>query len=107
LHHAIALLDGPASSQKDREAAEQTLRFLDYPESVRELTRRLTKPGDVHRWNFTAGLLGARDQDLVLKELEARFAAPDAALTPEYVSLLCTMRFALSHKRLPPVSAER
>jgi hypothetical protein len=54
-YRAIALLDNPASSPKDREAAEQTLRFLDCPECVRELARQLTKPGGGHRWSFTAG----------------------------------------------------
>jgi hypothetical protein len=102
LSEAIASLDNPATSQKNRDAAEQTLRFLDCPESVRELARQLTKPGDGDKWNFAAGLLGARNQDLVLKELEARFTMPDAALTQNYMSLLGRMQFAATHAPLPP-----
>jgi hypothetical protein len=102
LSRAISSLDNPDTSTRYGEAAEQALRFLDCPESVRELARQLTKPGGGARWNFTAGLLGARNQDLVLKELEARFTAPDAALTHDYLWLLGTMQSARTHVPLSP-----
>jgi hypothetical protein len=101
LSRSVAVLDNPTASAKAREAAEETLRFLDCPASVRELVRQLTKPGGGATWNFTAGLLGARDQDLVLKELEIRFAAPDAAPTNNYIWLLGKMQFARTHAPLP------
>src|SRR5271165_26425 len=102
LSGTIALLDDPATSKLERAAAEETLRYLDSPESVRELVRQLTKPGGGPTWNFEAGLLGARDQNLVLKELEARFTAPEAALTQDYLSLARRMQFTRTHAPLPP-----
>ncbi len=101
LSRSVAVLGDPTASAKARESAEETLRFLDSPASVRELVRQLTRLGGGATWNFTAGLLGAHDQDLVLKELETRFAAPDAALTNDYIWLLGRMQFTRSHTPLP------
>lgn len=102
LSHAIAVLNDPSASATEKTGAEEALRYLDAPESVRELVRRLTKPDSGGTWNFAAGLLGAKDQQLVRKELEARFDAPDAALTDEYLFLLGDLRFAAMHRPLPP-----
>jgi len=99
---AAAVLDDPARAQSERTAAQETLRYLDCPESVRELARQLTMAGhEDNKWNFEAGLLGARDQDLVFKELEDRFFAPDAALGQSYLWLVARMEFARVSGKLP------
>jgi|GEM_PF-3051141 len=102
LAKARAQLDDPGASSEARAAGATALRFLDSPASVRELARQLTKPGDSETWDFTAGLLGARDQELVFRELEARLAVPDAAITQDYLWLLAHMTFARSHAALKP-----
>ena len=94
LAEAMALLDKPVYDRN----AQQTIRFLDTPESVRELTHRLTQPGySKDDWNVTAGLMGARDQPFVVRELQARFQEPDAALTRRYVWLLARLVFIQTH----------
>jgi len=99
---AVATLDRADSTKDEKSAAIRTLRFLDSPESVRELARRITRPGGECNWDCTAGLLGSNRQRLLLQELESLLAAPEAAITSDYMSLLVQTRFMLEHGPMPP-----
>lgn len=99
---AVSTLDRADSTKDEKSAAIRTLRFLDSPESVRELARRIARPGDACNWDCKAGLLGSNRQRLLLQELESLFAAPEVAITSEYLSLLGQTRFMLEHGPMPP-----
>jgi hypothetical protein len=97
----VSALDRAASTKEEKGAALRTLRFLDSPESVRELARRIAQPGSECNWDCTAGLFGSGHQNLVLQELESLFVAPDTAITWDYLSLLSQTRFMLEHGPMP------
>ena len=99
---ALAVLRDSASTYDEKRAAARTLRFLDSPDSVRELARQITAPGDDSRWEFVAGILGSRHRQEAVAALEAQLTAPDAAITQEFISALSETKFALDHQLLPP-----
>jgi hypothetical protein len=77
------------------------LNFLDTPQSIRELARLITQPGGLpYQSMWSSGLMGSRHQEIVLRELEERFAAPDAALTYSYLEVLAETKYTLTHE--PP-----
>ena len=102
LGSTVDKLDNPNSTQGARQAAIRTLRFLDTPGSIRELVGRLVQSGDINRWDFRAGLMGSRRQDLVLQELDKQFRAPKTAITADYLSVLALSRFLKQHGPLLP-----
>lgn len=102
LSQAVFTLSNRTASEEERRTAADTIRYLDTPDSIRELARLLTTLESPLNSDFSFGLIGARDRDLVLKELEARFTAPDAALTAEYMWLLGRIQFWGKHLTLAP-----
>jgi hypothetical protein len=102
LDAAVMVLDNSSTSTPEaKRAASHTLRFLDSPASIRELARQVTQPGEGSRWDFVAGLSASRHQELVLKELEAQFNAPNAAITADYISILAQTKFRFTHEPPP------
>src|SRR5262249_2351133 len=100
LSTAVATLGVESSSDPEKAAALRALRFLDTPESLRELVVRLgTKD---YAWDATAGLAGSRDQRLVVQELERQMSAPDIGLSANYLYILAKLRTQLEHEPLPP-----
>ena len=97
LSAALETLNEDSSKAEQKRSAIRVLRFLDSPASIRELVNRMGKPGDGSRWDFVAGLVASSRQEQVLRELEARLAAPDVAITGEYLRLLALTKFYLAH----------
>jgi hypothetical protein len=101
LTSAITTLRLESSAREEKNAALRTLRFLDSPESVRELVRLIgTDPGA--SFNSMLGLAGSRYQSLVVRELESQMSAPDVALTGNYLSILAKLKFQQENDPLPP-----
>ncbi len=90
---AAATLRSAGSSPDEKRAAARTLRFLDTPDAVRELARQLAVPGDDNRWDMVAGIVGSRHRQEAVAELEAQLAAPDAAITAEFLGALAETKF--------------
>ena len=99
---AAATLANAASSPDEKSAAARTLRFLDTPDSVRELAHQLTQAGDASRWDLEAGLLGTRHRQEAVATLEAQLAAPDAGITAAFLSALAEIKFLAEHEPMPP-----
>lgn len=102
LSSAVATLNIESSTGDEKTAALRTLRFLDTPESVRELVRLLGARSDGSHWNEVAGLASSNHQSLVVRELEQQMNAPDRALTADYLYTLAKLKFQLDHEPLPP-----
>lgn len=99
---ATAVLSNPGSTQEERRSAFRRLRFLDSPGSIAELVRQLGNPKAKESWDCVAGLIGSSHQELVLHELEAKFATPDTAITADYILTLAATQFLLNRGPLPP-----
>ncbi len=102
LAFALAVLNGKSSTDKDKTSAARILRFLDSPGSIRLLVALIMKPGDERRWDFTAGLKGSQNLQMVLQELESQWSNPDAGITEAYLTLLGETRFLLTHPPMLP-----
>ena len=98
---ASATLLNAGSTPDEKRAAARTLRFLDTPDAVRELARQLATPGDGNHWDLVAGMEGSRHRQEAVAELEAQLAAPDAAITAEFLSALAETKFLLDHEGEP------
>ena len=98
---AAATLRNAGSTLEEKHAAARTLRFLDTPDSVRELARELATSSDENHWDFVAGILGSRHRQEAEAELEAQLAAPDAAITAEFLSALAEIKFLLDREPMP------
>jgi hypothetical protein len=98
---ASATLQNAGGTTDEKRAAARTLRFLDTPDSVRELARQLATPADENHWDLVAGILGSRHRQEAVAELEAQLAAPDAAITAEFLSALAETKFLLDHEGEP------
>ena len=98
---ALATLHIAGSTPNEKRAAARTRRFLDTPDSVRELARQLATSGDENHWDLLAGILGSRHRQEAVAELEAQLAAPDAAITAEFLSALAETKFLLDHEGEP------
>ena len=101
---AKSTLDNRSSTNEEKTAAIRALRFLDSPASVRELVQRLGKPdsSQTTQWDCVAGLAGSRQQNVVVKELEQQLAAPDVAITSDYLFILGRLKFQLEQEPLGP-----
>jgi len=102
LSSALATLNIESSTADAKSAAMRTIRFLDTPDSVRELVRLLGTRADHESWDAIAGLAGSRDQKLVVSELEGRMTAADIAVTRNYLFILSRLKFWLNHEPPPP-----
>lgn len=103
LSSAVTTLSVESSTPEEKSAALRALRFLDTPESVRELVQVLGS--DNSDWNEIGGLAGSRYQSLVVRELEQQMNNPDIGLTGNYLYILTKLKFQLDHKPLPPYPA--
>ena len=101
LDAAAATLRSAAGTPEEKRAAARTLRFLDTPDAVRELARQLAVPGDDNRWDMVAGIVGSRHRQEAVAELEAQLAAPDAAVTAEFLRALAETKFLLDALHAP------
>ena len=103
---AAAVLRDSASTPEEKKAAARTLRFLDTPDSVRELAHQLAAPGDESRWEFQAGILGSRHRQEAVSALDAEFAAPDAGITESLIFSLSETKLLLDHPPLGPYPSD-
>ena len=99
---AAATLADPAATPDEKRAAARTLRFLDTPDSVHEIARQLSIPGEQALWDLQAGVLGSVHLQEAVTALEAQLTAPGAAITAEVLSTLSETKFSLDH---PPLAA--
>jgi hypothetical protein len=99
---AVTTLGMESSTAEEKHSALRTLRFLDSPDSVRQLVRQMARGSSFAEWDALAGLAGSRQQDLVVSELESEMAAPDSALSGNYLYILGKLKFQLEHDPLPP-----
>jgi hypothetical protein len=102
LKTALATLNMESSTREEKNSASQALRFLDSPDSVRELVGLLGSHAEGPHWNEVAGLAGSRNQNLVVSELERQMSAPDIGIGRDYVYILAKLKFQLDHEPLPP-----
>jgi hypothetical protein len=91
-----------SSSDSEKNAALRVLRFLDTPATVHELILLLGTPGVGDGWNEVAGLARSLHQSLVVRELEQQMAAPDIAVSGNYLFILAKLKLQLNHEPLPP-----
>jgi hypothetical protein len=98
---AVAALRLGSSTRGERDAALRVLRFLDSPESVRELVRLLGTDPQASL-SSVLGLAGSRYQSLAIRELEGQMSAPDIALTGSYLSILAKLKFQQENDPFPP-----
>ncbi len=105
LGSASKVLDDPASKPEERHSALRTLRFLDSPGALAQLSRQLTLPVPLDQQECFDGLMGSAHPRVVLRDLEGRFAAPDAAITPTFLSALADAEFLRSHGPMPACPA--
>ena len=103
---AAAVLRDPASTPEEKRAAARALRYLDTPDSVRELARQVAIPGNENRWDLEAGILGSRHRRAAVAEFEAQLAAPDVAITPEFLAAFSEAKFSVEHELMPPYPTE-
>lgn len=99
---ATADLENSSRTAEQKIAALRVLRFLDTPDSIRELIRLLGTYSVAGHFNEVAGLAGSRNQALVVRELERQMTAPEMALTPEFLSTYAKLKFEIEHPALPP-----
>ncbi len=99
---AAATLRGTDSTPEEKRAAARTLRFLDSPESVRELARQLATSDDGSRWDLVAGILGSQHRAEAGAALEAQLAAPGAAITADFPSALAETKVLSGRETMPP-----
>ncbi len=98
---AAATLGDPAATPEEKRAAARTLRFLDTPDSVREIARQLSIPGEEALWDLQAGVLGSVHLQQAVAAFETQLTAPGAALTPEFLSVFSETKFSADHPPLP------
>ena len=100
---ANAILDGKNNSPDNRRAACRVLRFLDSNEAVRELVRRFDGSDSDSGCNFEFdfGLRGTPNRTLAVNEMESQVAAPDFAVTMEFLNVLTFLSFI--QQNLPPL----
>jgi len=98
---AVSALNDSESNEESKRTAIRTLRFLDTPQSIRELVERFDNFPDGRRFDCIAGLAGSRHPDLVVRELEEQMNAPDTAITGEYIYTLAKLKFQNEHALLP------
>lgn len=99
---ATATLQMSSSTAEERAAALRTLRYLDTPDSTRELAHLLGAPSGRDDWDEIAGLAGSPYQSLAVSELEEEMSDPNTALTGDYLDALTRLKFHLEQKPLPP-----
>jgi hypothetical protein len=93
LRAAAATLDGQPSQDEARHAARM-LRFLNSQDSARELARRfwgLNQQQPV-QWDFMFGLYGSPYPQVAIDALRAELAAPDHAITSEFLDVLVNLQ---------------
>ena len=103
---ATAVLGNSSSTQEEKRSAFRTLRFLDSTGSIAELVRQLGDPKNKEAWDCVAGLIGSSHQELVVRELEAKFALPDTAITADYTLTLAATQFLLNRGPLSAYPAQ-
>jgi hypothetical protein len=100
LSSAITTLKMESSTREEKTAALRALRFLDSPQSVKELVRMLgTDSGSAA--NSVLGLAGSRNQSLLVRELEEQMNAPEIGLTGTYLYTLAKLKFQQENGPLP------
>jgi hypothetical protein len=87
------------TAKPDDGPAARRLRFLNTPESVLEMVRRLGT-NDSLGWDLQAGLIGAPDRPGALATLQKRLVAPDQPVTPRFLSTLQMLDVMLAEKNL-------
>jgi hypothetical protein len=102
LSSARTTLQMQSSTPEEKNTSRRVLRFLDTPESVKELARLLGSGSESGGWNEIAGLAGSRYQSFAVRELEEQMSAPDTAITSSYLYILAKLKFQLDHEPLPP-----
>jgi hypothetical protein len=99
---AVSVLNSAASTDEERRAAIRSLRFLDSPQSVRELAREMGNLPEGKRFDCIGGLSGSRHQAQVVQEMERQMKSPDTAISGEYIYTLAKLKLQLEHQPLPP-----
>jgi hypothetical protein len=99
---AVALLDSETASAEEKKAAKRVLRFLNTPESMREIVSRAARPGVTPDWDLLAGLHGYPRAGEVADVIRHRLAEPEAAITAPLMSAWAAARFAAAHPPLAP-----
>lgn len=103
LSSVVTTLGMGSSTREEKSAALRVLRFLDTPESVRELVQLLgSDNSDNSDWNEIGGLAGSHYQSLVVRELEQQMNNPDIGLTGSYLYILTKLKVQLDEPPLPP-----
>jgi hypothetical protein len=100
---ANAILDGKINNSENRRDACRVLRFMGSNEAVRELVRRFdgTDSDSGCGFEFDLGLRGTPNRALAVNEMESQVAAPDFAVTMEFLNVLTFLSF--TQQNLPPL----
>jgi hypothetical protein len=106
LRAAVATLDGRPSQEEARHAA-RALRFLNTEDAAREMAKRfwgLNQQQPVG-WEFMFGLYGSPYPQAAIDAMRAELAAPDHAITSEFLDALANLQVnADARWRNPPIS---
>lgn len=100
---ANAILDGKNKNSENRRDACRVLRFLGSNEGIQELVRRFDGSDSESGCNFEfdLGLRGTPNRALAVNEMESQVAAPDFAVTMEFLNVLTFLSFM--QQNVPPL----
>jgi hypothetical protein len=100
---ANATLDGKNFNSENRRDACRVLRFLGSNEAIQELVRRFdgTDSDSGCTFEFGFGLRGTSHRALAVNEMESQLAAPDFAVTMEFLNVLSFLSFI--QQNVPPL----
>jgi len=103
---ANAILDRKNNNSENRRDACRVLRFLGTKEAVHELVRRFDGADSDSGCQFEIdfGLRSTPHRTLAVTEMESQFAAPDFAITNEFLHVLAFVSFL--QRNVPPLPQE-
>jgi hypothetical protein len=105
LSDALRLLDGTASNDEQRHAA-RVLRFLATEDSTRALAREFSELNQrqLFDWDLMFGLYGSPYRQLAIDAMKKEIAAPDHAITGDFLRTLVGLEISSDPAWNPPAT---
>ncbi|MGO9130659.1 MAG: hypothetical protein ACLQIS_13125 [Bryobacteraceae bacterium] len=98
-----------APSPEDARRAARVLRFLNTPDSTRQLARLFwgVNQPQPFGWDLMLGLYGSPYRKLAIDSMHDQIAVPDHAITAEFLHTLVDLQVSADPASDPPLGAER
>ena len=101
--HAVEAVVLSVRDAKQRAAAAKTLRYLQTPAALEAMAARYTGSDREVDTQFLSGLIGYHDRSAAVQQMERQLAAPDFAVSRNFLFSLAVMKLRLAS---PDLSAE-